>query len=140
MNNNQNIYGYTATKLVKVDGAYVPSDMEIRINASGESEAKGILVDIFPDEVFTVSLQSLKAWDTFALSREYFDKVKIFLKENYKSERFCNEKGFNSDREDRKTIDAVKELLDFGESIITYHSSNNGREIKFDKDLNIINK
>lgn len=137
MANNKELYGYVATKLIKLDDRYVPSDTEIRINASSENEATKIIMDIFPNENWDINLISLKAWDSFALSKEYFEKVKLFLKANYKADRFANEKGFHEDRENRKTIDAIRELLTNKESIITYHSSISGKQIKFDKNLNI---
>lgn len=63
--------------------------------------------------------------------------IHAFLKKHYKQDRFKNENGFNSDREQRKVKDVITDFKIYKESTITFHSSSTDETITFNENLKI---
>jgi len=53
--------------------------------------------------------------------------VSDWMRRNYKTNRFHNEPGFHSDREQRLIADREEDMKNDGFAIISWHDSNSGR-------------
>lgn len=55
------------------------------------------------------------------------DQVEQWIRTTYKPERFRNELGFHSDREQRLIADRQKDMAEQGFALISHHDSITGR-------------